>query len=354
MFSIDDYNYALPPELIAQQPLARRDRSRLLVLNRQDGRLDHRRFSDLHDLLSSSDVLVLNNTKVIPARLSGHKDSGGRAELLLLDYAGNRKKESDPKTFRADCLIKASKRPKPGASILFEKGLTATVLSVRENIFTTEFHWTGNFEDILYQIGKVPLPPYIKRTQAEDAAADDRLAYQTVYASRKGAIAAPTAGFHFSKDFLTRIRARGVRIVEITLHIGYGTFLPVREADIRRHKMHSEWYSISKASAEAINRAKANGDRIIAVGTTCVRTLEHSSSDHGIVAAGSGNCDLFIYPGYRFKSVDAMVTNFHLPRSTLLMLISAFAGRERVFEAYREAIKQRYRFYSYGDAMFIT
>lgn len=354
MFSIDDYNYDLPLELIAQQPLARRDQSRLMVLNRKDGRIAHCRFYDLCDFLLPSDVLVVNNTKVIPARLVGHKDSGGKAEILLLDYTGSREKIPDLKTFRADCLIKASKRPKPGSSILFDEGLTAKVLSASKNIFSVEFRFKGGFEDIMYQIGKVPLPPYIKRDRVEHSDADDRTNYQTVYASCKGAIAAPTAGFHFSADLLKKIKAKGIRLVEITLHIGYGTFLPVRESDIRKHKMHSEWYSISRSSAEVVSRAKTRGDRIIAVGTTCVRTLEHRSNDSGVVSAGSGSCDLFIYPGYRFKSVDAMVTNFHLPRSTLLMLISAFAGRRQVFEAYQEAIRQRYRFYSYGDAMFIT
>ncbi|MFC1799024.1 tRNA preQ1(34) S-adenosylmethionine ribosyltransferase-isomerase QueA, partial [Thermodesulfobacteriota bacterium] len=232
-------------------------------------------------------------------------------------------------------------------------GLTARVLNVKKDRFNIRFSGSGNFEEVLYRIGKVPLPPYIKRNQAAESDVTDRESYQTVYASQKGAIAAPTAGLHFSKKYLKKIAARGIKIVEITLHVGYGTFSPVRVADIRNHRMHSERYTIDTKAADTINQAKEKGCRIVAVGTTSVRTLEHAVDQQGRIRPGKGNCDLFIYPGYRFKAVDVMLTNFHLPQSTLLMLIAAFAKRQMILNTYREAIKMGYRFYSYGDAMLI-
>jgi S-adenosylmethionine:tRNA ribosyltransferase-isomerase len=241
-----------------------------------------------------------------------------------------------------------------GSTLHFDDGLTAEILAVSNRIYTLRFKSPQNFEKLLYGIGSVPLPPYIKRDENPESARDDRRAYQTVYASQRGAIAAPTAGFHFTTSLLTKIRAKGIKLVEITLHIGYGTFLPVRVSDIREHRMHAERYSVSAAAAEEINRARAKGRRIIAVGTTCVRTLEFLAARDGIVTAAAGTCDLFIYPGYKFKVVDAMLTNFHLPKSTLLMLVAAFAGREKILNAYREAVEKKYRFYSYGDAMFIA
>jgi S-adenosylmethionine:tRNA ribosyltransferase-isomerase len=284
MYSLSAYDYHLPEELIAQKPLAQRDLSRLLLMKRKTGDLSHRKFSELHEFLSPRDVLVVNNTEVIPGRLHGR---------TLLHFSDR---------------------------------LKAEVLDGQEGIYTLKFLYQGRFQDLLNQIGRMPLPPYIKRTQD----ADDRLSYQTVYASAKGAVAAPT------------------------LHIGYGTFLPVRVSDIRDHCMHSERFTIPEVTADAINRAKAEDKRIVAVGTTSVRALEFAADANGKLANGRGSCDLFIYPGYKFKVVDAMITNFHLPKSTLLMLVSAFAGREKILQAYGQAIKKRYRFYSYGDAMMIA
>ena len=352
MFSLDDYAYDLPESRIAQRPQKERDRSKLLVLDRKDGSLSHRVFYEICELLSDSDVMVVNNTEVIPGRLVGKKGTGGRTELLILDYASGGKTDNTGGTFECDCLIKASKRPKPGTTVTFEQGLTAEVIDSEAGIHRVRFSFEGDFETLLYRIGRVPLPPYISRGEDGETCDDDKT-YQTVYASAKGAIAAPTAGFHFTPDLLEKIRARGVRILTITLHVGYGTFLPVRVTDIREHRMHAERFSIPRETADAVNRAKAEGGRIIAVGTTCVRTLEYAADPGGKVGAGTGDCDLFIYPGFEFKVVDAMITNFHLPRSTLLMLVSAFAGRKNVLKAYQEAIESGYRFYSYGDAMFI-
>ncbi len=346
MYSLSDYDYHLPEELIAQKPLAQRDFSRLLLLNRKTGKMSHTEFSELPDLLSSNDILVVNNTEVIPGRLHGRKDTGGKVEVLILDYAGAKKGHGE---FISNCLIKASKTSKPGTLLHFGDRFRAEILDGQEGIYTLRFLYQGRFQDLLYKIGRVPLPPYIKRTQD----ADDQSSYQTVYASAKGAVAAPTAGFHFTENLINKIKSKGASVISVTLHIGYGTFLPVRVSDIREHRMHSERFTIPEVAADAINGAKAEGKRIVAVGTTSVRTLEFASDANGRLAKGSGNCDLFIYPGYRFKVVDAMITNFHLPKSTLLMLVSAFAGRENILRAYAEAIEERYRFYSYGDAMFI-
>ena len=349
MFLLNDYNYELPDDLIAQKPVDQRDHSNLLFLDKETGKLSHHKFYEIYDLLSPTDLLVLNDTQVIPARLLGKKDTGGKAEVFILDYPGDRKNAAgDELTLR--CLIKTSKRPKNGTPLIFGQGLQAKVVDCEEGIYTVKFICKDNFESLLDSIGHVPLPPYIKRNDCEN----DRTSYQTVYASQKGAVAAPTAGLHFSKKLLKKIAEKRVDIVSVTLHVGYGTFLPVRVSDIREHKIHSEWYSISEHTADAINRVKTKGRRIIAVGTTCVRALEYASDDRGNVLHGCGNCDLFIYPGYRFKVVDAMITNFHLPKSTLLMLVSAFAGRENILNAYRTAIDKKYRLFSYGDSMFIS
>ena len=349
MFLLNDYNYDLPDDLIAQKPADQRDRSKLLFLHKETGKLSHHKFYEIYDLLLPKDLLVLNNTKVIPARLFGKKDTGGKAEVFILDYPGERKNHTC-KELVLRCLIKTSKRPKNGTPLFFSRGLQARVVDCQQGIYNVKFSYKDNFENLLDSIGHVPLPPYIKRNDCKD----DRTSYQTVYASQKGAVAAPTAGLHFSKKLLKKIAEKGVRIVTVTLHVGYGTFLPVRVSDIRDHKIHSEWYSISKDTADAINRAKIKGRRILAVGTTCVRALEYASDERGNVAYGGGSCDLFIYPGYGFKVVDAMITNFHLPKSTLLMLVSAFAGREKILNAYRAAIDKKYRLLSYGDAMFIA
>jgi S-adenosylmethionine:tRNA ribosyltransferase-isomerase len=350
MFLLEDYNYNLPEELIAQNPLAQRDRSKLLLVDRKTKMLAHHRFYDICDLLCPSDVLVINNTAVIPARLLGQKETGGKAEVLILGYPDGDKDRIDTGEFICRCMIKTSKRPKDGATLFFDEGLKAKIVNFNDGIYRVKFLYTGRFEKLLDRIGRIPLPPYIKRTDSKD----DRTFYQTVYASKKGAVAAPTAGLHFSESLLEKLRKKGVKIVAITLHVSYGTFLPVRVSDIRDHRIHSEWYFVGKQTADVINRQKVKGNRIVAVGTTCVRTLEYASNQNGVVAHGSGTCDLFIYPGYRFNVVDAMITNFHLPKSTLLMLVSAFAGRETVLKAYEAAIRERYRFFSYGDAMLIV
>lgn len=353
MFSIEDYNYELPEGLIAQYPEDKRDDSRLLYLRRYSGEISHHRFFEIEGFIHSKDVLVVNNTEVVPARLFGEKETGGRIEVLVLGFAEGLAFQTSRHTFECDCLIKASKRPRPGTSIHFDQGMTATVKDFKDGIFRVRFSAQKDFSHTLYQIGHIPLPPYIKRDAPHDRY-NDAASYQTVYASQKGAVAAPTAGLHFSESLLAKLRAKGVKIVEITLHVGYGTFLPVRAKDIRNHRIHSEWYGVSGAAADTVNLVKSSGGRVIAVGTTCVRTLEYASDATGKLHPGSGQCDLFIYPGYRYRVVDAMITNYHLPKSTLLMLVSAFAGKERIFAAYQEAIKKKYRFYSYGDAMFIV
>jgi len=347
---LTDFDYHLPPERIAQQPARKRDHSRLLVLSRTDGRCDHHRFYELPDFLSASDVMVVNNTRVVPARLVGRKETGGRAEILILNFRGEGQPADDGRCY--DCLVKAAKRPRPGTRLFFDGGLKGCITATRDQTHTIEFNCQGSLAAYLQQYGHVPLPPYIRRSDSPPPVDDDS-AYQTVYARHAGAVAAPTAGFHFRPETLTEIRKKGVEIVEITLHIGYGTFSPVRTADIRRHQMHAEWYAIPAQTAAAVNRAREQKRRILAVGTTCVRSLEFSARRDGRVHAGSGMCDLFIYPGFTFRIVDAMVTNFHLPRSTLLMLVSAFAGRENIQQAYRSAVDLGYRFYSYGDAMLI-
>lgn len=343
MYHLGQYHYELPENLIAQQPAERRDRSRLLQLQRVSGEMTHGRFADLAELLVPGDVLVLNNTRVVPGRLLGRKESGGQVEVLILDFAKGLAQN------RFECMVRASKRPRPGSHLLFEDGLQARVEALNGSTSVLSFGGPAPLEQMLESIGHVPLPPYIRRMDTER----DHENYQTVYARHKGAIAAPTAGLHFTEDLLQRLAEKGVAIVYLTLHVGYGTFVPVRVADIRQHRMHAEWFSLSQEAADTIVNAKQSGGRVVAVGTTCVRTLEYCAPQPGKIEARSGMCDLFIYPGYRFKIVDAMITNFHLPQSTLLMLVSAFAGRENVLNAYAEAVKEKYRFYSYGDAMLI-
>ena len=353
MYALDDYNYVLPEERIAQKPCPQRDGSRLLHLDRRSGGISHRVFCDLPGLMRSGDVLVVNNTEVIPGRISGRKDTGGKAEVLILTYADGQADRKTAGEFACTCLIKSSKKPRTGAMIYFDHGLCAEVLGQSGDCYEVKFTCEKDFDQVLYQVGKVPLPPYIRREPGETGFCEDHSAYQTIYASEKGAIAAPTAGFHFSAALMTQLRNMGITVVPITLHVGYGTFIPVRVSDIRDHRMHSETFEITRQAAETINDARAGGARIVAVGTTSVRTLEFCASESGRVMAGPGHCNLFIYPGYQFKAVDAMITNFHLPRSTLLMLVSAFTGRSAVLNAYRAAIENGYRFYSYGDAMLI-
>ena len=349
MLSLNDYNYDLPEKLIAQKPVKKRDRSKLLLLNRKTGELSHHEFSEIYKYLLPGDILIINNTEVIPGRLLGRKETGGKAEVLILDYAGGK---AGSGKFTSECLINASKHTKAGTFIFFGNGLKAEVTGFFDGVYSLKFYCSSDFESLLYKMGKIPLPPYIKRNE-NDSSFNDKTAYQTVYAREKGAVAAPTAGLHFTKELIEKLKLRGVEIAEITLHVGYGTFLPVRSYDIRDHRMHSERFFIPESTADIINRARKEGRRIIAVGTTCVRTLEFASDKNGVVNSGNGTCNLFIYPGYTFKVIDAMITNFHLPKSTLLMLVSAFAGRKNILNAYKKAIKNKYRFYSYGDAMLI-
>ena len=353
MYQLSDYDFSLPEKQIAQQPCRHRDQSKLLVLNRNSGKTSHHNFYDIADLLEPSDLLVVNNTRVIPGRLYGHKESGGRVELLILDYTGGFQVFQKTRRFECPCLIKASKRPQVGSILWFDMDLKAEVTGFQEGVFQVRFLFSGHFDRILDTIGQVPLPPYIRR-ETEETGPLDRVAYQTVYAQENGAIAAPTAGLHFTPQLIEKIRLKNIQIVEITLHVGYGTFLPIRVDDIRNHTMHSERYSISQQTADTLNQKKKKNERIIAVGTTAVRTLEYATGSDGFISSGDGLCDLFIYPGFNFKTVNGMITNFHLPKSSLMMLVSAFAGRSRILAAYQEAIDLDYRFFSYGDAMFIA
>ena len=335
-----DFDYSLPEDLIAQEPVRERDRSRLMVFDRETGSVSHRLFADILELASSGDLLVLNDTRVFPCRLHAKKRGGGKAEIFLV-------RERDRNLWEA--LVKGGVGV--GGRLKIASNVDADILAeLDNNARLVRFQGVNDVRSILHEIGAVPLPPYIRR----DATEQDRERYQTVYASEDGAVAAPTAGLHFTGLLLHQLRAKGVQFASITLHVGPGTFQPVRSERISEHRMLPEQYVISRETAGAINRAKSENRRVIAVGTTSVRTLETVASDEGIVEPRSGASHLFIYPGYRFKVVDAIITNFHLPKSTLLMLVSAFAGRKRILEAYTTAVKERYRFYSYGDAMFIV
>ena len=336
-----DFYYDLPEELIAQTPLKRRDSSRLLTLNRRTGEVAHRVFSDIVDLLEPGDCLVLNNSRVLPARLLGRREpTGGAVEVLLLRDEGNGVWE---------CLTKPGRKTHTGTELSFGEGkLTATVVGERaDGNKLVQFHYEGIFLEILEQLGKMPLPPYIKE-ELQDA---ER--YQTVYSKINGSAAAPTAGLHFTLELLDQLQKKGVKLAYVTLHVGLGTFRPVKAEDISEHHMHSEFCMISKESAALINEAKQNGKRVICVGTTSCRTLESLASGDGTICEGSAWTDIFIYPGYHFKMMDALITNFHLPESTLVMLVSAFASREMILNAYQIAVRERYRFFSFGDAMFI-
>ena len=340
---LNEFDYELPKELIAQDPLEDRSASRLLVLDKKSGALEHRIFREIPQLLVPGDCLVINNTKVIPARLIGAREgSGGAVEVLLLKRIEGRENSWET-------LVKPGKKARIGSRIIFGNGiLTAEVTDVvEEGNRIVRFEFDGIFEEILDQLGQMPLPPYITHELK------DKNRYQTVYAKYDGSAAAPTAGLHFTKELLDQIRGMGVEIAEITLHVGLGTFRPVKAETVEEHHMHSEFWQINEEAASLINAAKARGSRVIAVGTTSCRTLESAAKEDGTVAAGSGWTDIFIYPGYRFKCIDALITNFHLPKSTLVMLVSALAGREHILAAYEEAIRERYRFFSFGDAMFI-
>ena len=337
-----DFYFDLPQELIAQDPLEDRSSSRLLVLDKHTGEISHHVFKDIVDYLRPGDCLVLNNTKVIPARLLGEREgTGAHVEVLLL-----KRKEADV----WETLVKPGKKCKPGTRLSFGDGLLkAEVLeTVEEGNRLIRFEYEGIWEEVLDRLGEMPLPPYITHKL------QDRNRYQTVYAKYEGSAAAPTAGLHFTKELLEQIEAKGVTTAYVTLHVGLGTFRPVKEENVLEHHMHSEYYQVPESEAEKINSTKKNGGRIICVGTTSCRTVESAADEQGIVHAGSGNTEIFIYPGYRFKVLDALITNFHLPESTLVMLVSALAGREHVLSAYEEAIRQKYRFFSFGDAMFIS
>ncbi|MCC5881998.1 MAG: tRNA preQ1(34) S-adenosylmethionine ribosyltransferase-isomerase QueA [Halomonas sp.] len=338
-----DFHYELPEELIARYPSERRSDCRLLCVNGASGELDHRRFTDLLELLEPGDLLVFNDTRVIPARLHGHKASGGKIEMLL---------ERPLDAHRGLAHIRSSKSPKPGTELVFEGDVRAVVEGRHEALFELRFLGETPLIELLERHGHMPLPPYIDR--ADELADRDR--YQTVYARRDGAVAAPTAGLHFDQPLLERLAARGVESAFVTLHVGAGTFQPVRADDIREHRMHSEWIEVSEAACEKVRTAQGAGRRVVAVGTTSVRCLESAcrQSVDGTIAPYSGETDIYIYPGYEWRCVDALITNFHLPESTLLMLVSSFAGYETIMAAYREAVAERYAFFSYGDAMFLT
>ncbi len=336
-----DFYFDLPQELIAQDPLEDRSSSRLLVLDKETGEMEHRVFHDIVEYLHEGDCLVLNNTKVIPARLMGaKKDTGATIEVLLL-----KRRENDI----WETLVKPGKKAKPGTVITFGEGLlTGTVVDVvEEGNRLIQFSYEGIFEEVLDKLGEMPLPPYITHKL------QDKNRYQTVYAKYEGSAAAPTAGLHFTKELLAQVEAKGVKIAYVTLHVGLGTFRPVKEENVLEHHMHSEFYQVTPEAAKLINDTKAAGGRVICVGTTSCRTIESAADENGVVQAGCGDTEIFIYPGYRFKVLDNLITNFHLPESTLIMLVSALAGREHVLHAYETAVEMKYRFFSFGDAMFI-
>ena len=340
--NVTDFNFELPQELIAQDPLEDRAASRLLVLNKETGNISHRHFRDIRQYLKKGDCLVINDTKVIPARLIGHKvGTDAKIEVLLL------KRKSDNVW---ETLVKPGKKMKEGAEVSFGDGLLkGTVVGVvDEGNRLIQFEYDGIFEEILDQLGQMPLPPYITHQLK------DKNRYQTVYAKHDGSAAAPTAGLHFTQELLQEIQDMGVTIAHVTLHVGLGTFRPVKVDTIEEHHMHSEFYVVEEEEAKKINDTKKNGGRVICVGTTSCRTVESASTEDGVLKAGTGWTEIFIYPGYRFKVLDALITNFHLPQSTLVMLVSALAGREHILDAYREAVKEGYRFFSFGDAMFIA
>ena len=339
---VKDFYYDLPQELIAQDPLEDRSSSRLMVLDKITGEVEHRHFKDITEYLRPGDCLVINNTKVIPARLYGVKEgTEAKIEILLL-----KRKENDI----WETLVKPGKKCKIGTKIVFGEGiLTGEVVDiVEEGNRLIQFHYEGIFEEILDRLGQMPLPPYITHQL------QDKNRYQTVYAKYDGSAAAPTAGLHFTPELLQQVRDMGVEISEVTLHVGLGTFRPVKETDVLKHHMHSEFYKIEQSEADKINKAKKEGHRVIAVGTTSTRTLESAADENGFLTEKSGWTEIFIYPGYQFKVIDALITNFHLPESTLVMLVSALAGREHVLAAYETAVEEKYRFFSFGDAMFIV
>ena len=341
---LSDFDYHLPAELIAQHPAERRDASRVLTLERATAALGELGVAQIASRFRPGDLLILNDTRVIPARLQGRKETGGAVEIFLV-----RRLAAEGEGERWSCLIKASKTPGPGCRVLLPEGVVATVLERADGEWRVLFEGSDDFMAWLGRAGSMPLPPYIKRP----AEGEDQERYQTVFAREKGAVAAPTAGLHFTQALLDEIRAAGVEIAPLTLHVGLGTFMPVRVEELSRHTMHRELYRIPQATAQAIGRAKERGGRVVALGTTSLRALEHAAAS-GDLEHGEGEADIFILPGYRFRVVDALITNFHLPKSTLFMLVCAFAGKEQMLKAYNEAVARRFRFFSYGDCMFIS
>lgn len=338
---VSDFNYELPKELIAQHPYDKRDEARLMVLDRKTHTIEHKVFKDIINYLEPGDCLVINNTKVIPARLYGKKDTGANVEVLLLNRIENDIWEA---------MVRPGNKLRPGAKVIFGDGLLkATILDVLEGgNRKIEFEYEGIFNEILDQVGLMPLPPYIT-----EASREDNKKYQTVYAKHEGSAAAPTAGLHFTEELLNEIASKGIKIANVTLHVGIGTFRPVKVDNVEDHKMHSEHFYIKKEDADKINEAKQNGHKVIAVGTTSCRVLESIADDNGLVKEQESDTSIFIYPGYKFKCVDNLITNFHLPESTLIMLVSSLASREFILEAYNEAVKKEYKFFSFGDAMYI-
>ena len=338
--NIEEFDYFLPEELIAQHPIEPRDASRLLVLHKESGKLEHKHFYDIGNYLRPGDVLVINDTKVLPARLYAQKETGAQIEIVILKQVGLNQWQS---------LVKPGKKALPGTKLYFPgHSMTAEVIDYSEDgTRIVQFYPQGDFFTALDEIGQMPLPHYIKEPLK------DKNRYQPVYAIERGSAAAPTAGLHFTNDLLQKLEAQGILIAKVLLHVGLGTFRPVKVQEITEHKMHSEYYQVTPETADIINKARQNGGRVISVGTTSARTLETLSTNEGVLMPGTGWTDIFIYPGYQFKMVDALITNFHLPKSTLVMLVAAFAGREQVLAAYKEAIKEKYRFYSFGDAMLL-
>ncbi len=354
-YQLSAYDYFLPEAQIAQQPAEQRDQSRLLVLDCRDDVIQHQRFDNISELLKPGDLLVVNNTKVFPARLMGHKATGGKVEMLLLHFPEPGDRQGSMQQATALTLIKSSKRPKSGSILSFAGSLQARIDTLRPDgkvEVTLMYPGGADLEEIFEMHGEIPLPPYISRP--EGSTEKDSHRYQTKYARHTGSVAAPTAGLHFSDSLMEKIEAMNINRVAVTLHVGYGTFAPVRCDDIREHQIHQEFVQVSAATAEAVNATRAAGGRIWAVGTTTARTLEFAANDDGLIQPVQGLCGLYIYPGYQFKVVNNLITNFHLPQSSLLFLVSALAGRERILHSYREAVEQGYRFFSYGDAMAIV
>lgn len=349
MFDLEDYNYDLPPHLIAQVPVSKRDHSRLFVLDRAKQQFFDRHFFDLPELLKPGDLVVVNDTGVMPARLFGHRETGGRVEILVLETPDPGEKDA-----ACVCMLKSSKRPRAGSVLFFDEGVSAKIREVMGNgLVRLTFAGGHSVDRLLEEKGHMPLPPYIKRKPGGPFEQLDKKRYQTVYSKTRGAVAAPTAGLHFTENLIRELNKSGIPVVPLTLHVGYGTFRPVRTPDIRNHVLAEEYYKVEPETAEAINRTKGRGGRVVAVGTTVVRTLETIAASNGTVVPREGKTGLLITPGFSFRVVDILITNFHLPKSSLLFLVSAFAGPARIRDAYASAIKKGYRFYSYGDAMLI-